>query len=126
MAQSLMLNTASRLLMRVVLFVGSLLLVPATAAQNIADPTRPPAAMSIDASANSEALAGPILQSILIAPNRHVAIINGQPIALNGKYGDQTLIKMTETEVVLRNGKEIQILKLFPDFDKKSSRVGTK
>jgi MSHA biogenesis protein MshK len=63
---------------------------------------------------------------VLIAPNRHVAIISGQTVALNGKYGEQTLIKMSETEVVLRNGKELQTLKLFPDFDKKLVRASGK
>lgn len=89
-------------------------------AQTLADPTRP-STMQVSP-AGAEAVTGPVLQSILMAPNRHIAIISGQAVALNGKYGDQTLIRMSETEVVLRNGKELQILKLFPDFNKKSSQ----
>ena len=73
-----------------------------------------------------ENFSGPVLQSILISPKRHLAIISGQTVALYGKYGDQTLIKMSETEVVLRNGKELQTLKLFPDFDKKFVRASGK
>lgn len=89
-------------------------------AQNLPDPTRPPALL-IQASNDLETVAGPVLQAILIAPNRHVAIISGQTVELNGKYGDQTLVRISETEVVLRNGKELLTLKLFPDFEKKSS-----
>lgn len=103
----------------------SLMFCQMTLAQNLPDPTRPPAKM-MQTAANPAVVSGPVLQSILIAPNRHVAIISGQTVALNGKYGDQTLIKLTETEAVLRNGKELLTLKLFPDFDKKLSRVHSK
>ena len=94
-------------------------------AQTLSDPTRPPTIM-IETARNSEMIAGPVLQSVLIAPHRRVAIISGQTVALNEKYGEQTLIKMSETEVVLRNGKEFQTLKLFPDFDKKLIRANNK
>jgi MSHA biogenesis protein MshK len=92
-------------------------------AQELPDPTRP-VLIPAQANAGKESVSGPVLQSILIAPNRRVAIISGQTVALNGKYGDQTLIRMTETEVVLRNGKELQTLKLFPDVEKKMSSSG--
>ena len=108
------------LLLPLVLSLLSLMFCQLAAAQNLPDPTRPPTVLAAVVSA--EAVSGPVLQSILIAPNRHIAIISGQTVALNGKYGDQTLIRMTETEVVLRNGKQLQILKLFPDFNKKSSQ----
>ncbi len=93
------------------------------AAQQLADPTRPALAGNAVAGAdgNLEESAGPVLQSILIAPHRHVAIISGQTVALNGKYGKQTLIRMSETEVVLGNGRTLQTLTLFPDFNKKLS-----
>lgn len=89
-------------------------------AQSLPDPTRPPALL-IQTSNDPETVSGPVLQAILIAPNRHVAIISGQTVELNGKYGDQTLVRISETEVVLRNGNELLTLKLFPDFEKKSS-----
>ena len=110
------------------LIAGGLMFAQIALAQNLPDPTRPPTVM-MASSVNSEALAGPVLQSILIGPNRHVAIIGGQTVAINGKYGDHTLIKLTETEAVLRSdskGKELLTLKLFPDLDKKLSRVSGK
>lgn len=89
-------------------------------AQSLPDPTRPPTLL-IQPSTDLEAASGPVLQSVMIAPHRQVAIISGQTVELNGKYGDQTLVRISETEVVLRNGKELLTLKLFPDFEKKSS-----
>jgi hypothetical protein len=40
-------------------------------------------------------------------------------VKLNGRFGDQILIKLTETEAVLRRGKMKTVLRLFPDFEKK-------
>ena len=114
-----------RAMVHVIFVLGCAMLSSVAVAQTLLDPTRPPAT-TIEPSGNAEIFAGPVLQSILIAPKRHLAIISGQTVALNGKYGDQTLIKMSETEVVLRNGKELQTLKLFPDFNKKSVRSSGK
>jgi MSHA biogenesis protein MshK len=125
MAQPLISFYRSLTLVRAIFVLGCAVLNQVVMAQTLSDPTRPPA-MVIEPSTNAEIFAGPVLQSVLIAPNRHVAIISGQTVALNGKYGEQTLIKMSETEVVLRNGKELQTLKLFPDFDKKLVRASGK
>ncbi len=124
MAQSVMLSPTA-MMVRIIFVSGCALLSTSALAQNLLDPTRPPSVLS-EVFVDSEVFTGPVLQSILIAPNRHVAIISGQTVALNGKYGEQTLIKMSETEVVLRNGKELQTLKLFPDFDKKLVRASGK
>lgn len=107
---------------------GFLLCLPLVHAQDLPDPTRPPAAMDTrpDPAAGTQA-GGPILQSVLISPTRKAAIISGQTVALGEKFGDAWIVKITETEVVLRNGKEIQTLKLFPDIEKRRevSRIKT-
>lgn len=123
MAQSLIFCGKHFLRSRLALAMPALLWAHMALAQDLPDPTRP-VLMPVQSNAGQESVAGPVLQSILIAPNRRVAIISGQTVALNGKYGDQTLIKMTETEVVLRSGKELQTLKLFPDVEKKMSPSG--
>lgn len=98
-------------------------------AQSLPDPTRPAVPWGdtetgAESGAQVESYSGPILQSILISPERKLAIISGQTVVLNGRYGDQTLIKITETEVILSKGsgkaKQLQTLKLFPDLVKKS------
>ncbi|HTH45683.1 MAG TPA: hypothetical protein VL528_11435 [Oxalicibacterium sp.] len=87
-------------------------------AQQLQDPTRPASALGQDIGG---AVEGPVLQSVLIAPDRKVAIISGQAIALGGQYNGAKLVSVSETQVVLRNGSELQTLKLFPDVDKHRS-----
>lgn len=120
MAQSLIFASAASRTLRWIGLSLSAVFCQFALAQSLPDPTRPPTVL-IQKTNDLEAVAGPVLQSILIAPQRHVAIISGQTVELNGKYGDQTLVRISETEVVLRNGKELLTLKLFPDFEKKSS-----
>lgn len=96
----------------------------AASAQDLPDPTRPPVLPGAPASVAAES--GPVLQSILMSPQRQLAIISGQSVPLHGKYGDLTLIRMSETEVVLSNGKEQQVLKLFPEFEKKPGQTKAK
>lgn len=125
MAQSMIFSRSNLAIAGAIFGLGCAVLNSAVLAQTLSDPTRPPTVTS-ESSTNAEVFTGPVLQSILIAPKRSIAIISGQTVALNGKYGEQTLIRITETEVVLSNGKELQTLKLFPDFDKKLVRASGK
>jgi MSHA biogenesis protein MshK len=107
--------------LRLGLMVGviSLFCVGTSFAQDLPDPTKPPRLVS----GGEDGLPiGPVLQSVLIGANRKLAIIDGQTVKLNGKFGQQTLIRLTETEAVLKQGKELQTLKLFPDFHKEPVR----
>jgi len=95
------------------------LLAASVQAQASADPTRPPDALNpalVNAAGSPDT--GPVLQSVLISRGRKVAIIGGKEVRLNDKYGDARVIKITETEVVLRRGKDVKTLKLFPDVEK--------
>lgn len=121
MAQSLTLFGLPMRLFFLVPAIAMALFSAAVTAQNLPDPTRPPILHAASAS-TAQVDSGPVLQSILIAPDRRIAIINGQTVALHGKYGNQVLIKLTETEAVLRNGKALQTLKIHPDFEKKIYR----
>jgi len=101
------------------LIAGAAALV--AAAQGLPDPTRPPASVLSPAVAGSLVAApqssGPQLQSVLIARHpggRHVAVIDGQTVLLGEKYKGAQLTRMTDTEVVLVNGKSRQVLKLYP------------
>ncbi len=123
MAQFIKTFTVSSVLLHLFLLSSGVLFSQMTMAENLPDPTRPPM-MSMLTSVSADSSSGPVLQSILIGQHRHVAIISGQSVALNEKYGDQVLIRMSETEVVLRSGNQLQTLKLFPDFEKKRSHDG--
>lgn len=113
---------------------GGLLLLmiaatPVGSAQPLLDPTRPPASLDPVPQGNVSAPASaPVLQSVLISAGRRVAIISGQTVRLGEKFGEARVTKITESEVVLRSGTEVQTLKLFPGIEKRltSSRADTK
>ena len=89
-------------------------------AQPIPDPTRPPAAAiapAAGASALSPVADAPQLQSVLVSTRqggRRVAVINGETLRVGEKLGDAVLISIGETSVVLRRGKQLQTLTLYP------------
>lgn len=93
--------------------------IGAARAQSITDPTQPPAAFTAPQPVMGAPAAPllPQLQSVLISSHlngRRVAVIDGQTVPLGAHFGNAVLIKMTETEVVLRRGNQLQTLKLRP------------
>lgn len=116
-------STSARLLA----ISGFMLCLSLVHAQDMIDPTRPPAALNSrpEPAAGTQA-GGAVLQSVLISPTRKAAIISGRTVALGENFGDAKVVKITETEVVLRNGKEMQTLKLFPDIEKRPGASRTK
>ena len=100
------------------LAAGLVGLLWATAAQaQLRDPTRPPEQWMLGG--DTEPAGGPVLQSVLLSPKRKIAVISGQAVALGERYGDATLVRLTESEAVLRNDSESQTLKLFPSIGKR-------
>lgn len=104
------------------LLIGALASAAAHAAP-FADPTRPPNVNTEAASAEQGALAGPRLESVLIAPDRRIAVISGRAVSLGGKVGEARVVRISESEVVLQNGDQRETLKLFPQVEKKSIRT---
>jgi MSHA biogenesis protein MshK len=107
-------------------FALATLSAPAMSAVEIlSDPTRPPT--SIDGTAPAVS-SGPALQSVLVSPGRTIAIISGRTVKVGDRFGDAIVVKITESEVLLRSGKQVQTLKLFPGPEKRltSSRAGAK
>jgi MSHA biogenesis protein MshK len=89
------------------------------------DPTRLPGLLaapvaSKDGAADTGASTATV-QVIKYGPTHQSVVINGQEIPLGGRYGDAKVTAITPTEVVLRTGKEKQVLKLFPDAEKKTA-----
>lgn len=80
-----------------------------------ADPTRPPAAIEPGDLA-SRSPGAPRLESVLIAPDRRVAVISGQQVTLGGKVGVGEVVRITETEVVIRGAEGLETLKLLPEL----------
>jgi MSHA biogenesis protein MshK len=101
---------------RILVCVAAALFASAAQGAPFADPTRPPDAGS---PAPSGASAGPRLESVLIAPDRRLAVISGKQVRLGGKYGEGQVVRITESEVVIRNGEGTETLKLFPEAEKR-------
>jgi len=90
----------------------------AWAQAELADPTRPPAGLVAEAT-SSEAVTGPVLQSVLIPrKGRAMAVIGGQPVRLGEMYGESRLIKLTEREAVLEGPSGVERLLLTPGIEK--------
>ena len=92
-------------------------MVSAAVAQILVDPTRPPGGLAD--MAGSAAVGGPVLQSVMLSPGRKVAVISGEAVVLGGRYGEARLVRLTESEAVLKNGDETTVLKLYPQVEKR-------
>ena len=90
-------------------------------AQTMRDPTRPPPGLGgMQASAVQQAPAsGPVLQSVILSPSRHAAIISGRLVERGAYYGDALLVEVAQDRVVLRTGAGTQVLKLYPGTEKR-------
>jgi MSHA biogenesis protein MshK len=103
-----------------VLWIALALSPAAACAQALNDPTRPPASFGGAADMDGDgAGAGTVLQSVIISPTNKSAIISGVMVKLGEKYGDAVLVKVAESEVVLKSGNTSQVLKLLPGVEKR-------
>ena len=103
--------TASRL----IISVFCLLFSAFCYAEELPDPTRPPASIAAPVAASSVEAAPAGLQSIIISKTRRAAIIDGETVELGGKHGDAKLIEVNEGSVILRGAQGRQVMTLFPD-----------
>lgn len=104
------------------LFAGALLAASRALAQAaLADPTRPPEAArgGADPGLPDAAAAAPKLQSVLIAGNRRLAVIDGRAVSLGDRVGEAKVTAIRETEVTLRRGAEVQTLQLYPGIERR-------
>lgn len=103
-----------------VMLVTATLAAGAVSAQITSDPTRPPSGYA-GVENSGVASGGPVLQSVMITPTLKAAIIDGEMVKLGGKFGNAHLVKISESEVVLRNNEQIQVLKMYPGVAKRDS-----
>jgi len=104
----------------VLMLAAAWIAAPEARAQSLADPTRPPTA-----TAEQDGEAGPAgkqLQSVLFSRGRKLAVIDGTVVPLGGTYGEARVVKITESEVVLKQGEETETLKLYPGVDKQAAK----
>lgn len=98
---------------RAIAILSALSAAAVVQAAPFADPMRPP---SILESAVPMAAGGPRLESVLIAPDRRIAVINGQQVTVGGKVGAAEVVRITESEVVIRSAEGTATLKLVPQY----------
>lgn len=88
-------------------------------AEELPDPTRPPASIFAPAATTgigrkAAANSSSGLRSIIISETRRAAIIDGQTVELGGQLGTARLVEVNVGSVVLQRGKSRQVLTLFP------------
>jgi MSHA biogenesis protein MshK len=92
----------------------------------LADPTRPPNTVATPQGGEEQAAGGRQLQSVLLSGGRKLAVIDGNVVPLGGTLGDARVVRITETEVVLKTGEETETLKLYPGVDKQAVKRGAR
>lgn len=96
----------------------------AGAQPGLPDPTRPPLVARPAASISASESSVPVLQSVLIARDRRSAVISGETVTVGQRYGGARVVRITETEVVLKGNDGVTTLKLFPEVDKQVRHGG--
>lgn len=103
-------------------FFLALLTAFAADAAPFADPFRPPRQMEQPASdGETKPPVAARLESVLIAPDRRVAVIDGQQYVEGARFGAGRVLRISESEVVIRHSDRDEKLTLFPDGGKRSS-----
>jgi len=84
---------------------------PRGLAQGLNDPTRPPREILGGAYA-VEANLSPA-QVVIISTDRRQATINGQTVKLGGRYGNATLVRISDEEIVLKRADATEVIRLY-------------
>lgn len=89
-----------------------LALTGAAGASDLPDPTRP---------LGGVAAAGGGLQSILVSPQRRLAVIDGRTVGVGDRVGSAVVAEIQPYEVVLRRGNQETRMRLVPRLDKQAA-----
>lgn len=114
---------------RLTCLVVAVLFSAIAVAEELPDPTRPPASTAAPVAekaggATENQPSG--LHSIIISKARRAAIIDGETVELGGKHGDAKLIEVNEGSVVLQGAQGRQVITLFPDVKMTSVKITQK
>lgn len=90
----------------------------AVAQARLPDPTRPPE-LTAEGQSAASTKRGHRLQSVLISPERKIAVIDGRTVPLGGRVDDALVVAITETGVTLRRGAQTELLPLQGPVQKK-------
>lgn len=87
-------------------------------AENLADPTRPPAFVGADGT-TYDGTASRLSSVVLPRKGKAAAVIDGQLVMLGAMVGEARLTRVSETRVVLEGPGGIERLYLTPDVEKR-------
>ena len=89
----------------------------------LSDPTRPPMTVAEPVTTNPEGVPPPSgLQTVILRKgHKPMAVINGMTVELGDKVGEATLVKISESEVVLHGPAGNETLHLTPGVEKMNS-----
>lgn len=101
---------------RMMLIVMVMLAAAPSMAAALPDPTALPV---VSAATGEGERPVSLLTAIKVSGKQKTAIIDGQEFALGERYQGARLVRISESEVELRRGREITVLKLYPQVDKR-------
>jgi MSHA biogenesis protein MshK len=89
-------------------------------AQGLSDPTRPPREILGGAGDPSDAPAGSSpAQVVVISKDRRQATINGRTVNLGERYGNATLARISDEEIVLQRPDSTEVIRLYSSVNRK-------
>ena len=87
---------------------------PRGLAQGLNDPTRPPREILGGGTDVVEPAASfSPAQVVIVSTDRRQATINGQTVVLGGRYGNATLVRISDEEIVLKRADATEVIKLY-------------
>ena len=90
----------------------------------VPDPTRPAGILlTPEAGAGAAAPVESGVQTVILRPGgKSAAVINGQYVVVGDKLGDKRVLKITESEVVLKGESGREVIKVTPAIEKMPTR----
>jgi MSHA biogenesis protein MshK len=98
-------------------------------AEELLDPTRPPASLAAPGAAPGQLATVSLssgLQTTIISKLRRAAIIDGKTVELGEMHGKDRLVEVNEGSVVLQGENTRRVLTLFPDVKMTPREINTK
>jgi MSHA biogenesis protein MshK len=100
------------------LWILFLLPAPCGLAQALGDPMRPPRDLSVADVGPAEPGLSPA-QVVIISKDRSQATINGRTVPLGGRYGDATLVGISDEEIVLQRQNSTEVIRLYSSVERR-------
>lgn len=109
---------------RVLMVGGGLCLgIPVLAAELLPDPTRPPSVAAQQAGSVRAQIGSRGLKSIRISPGHRSAVINGRTVEQGARIGNEILVEVRDSSVVLQGPQGRRVLELFPGVSLRQAAV---